>query len=442
MTVMFYYRVSFSQNQIVSSLNERALDVSNRVAKAVSPSVWNIFQKSSDRFFSEANASAILDAELANSFVTGINVYGNFGHLFMGRFKMPDDTIANYSDLVANSKTYQLSSSSSVPVKKGTMSIGKVEVFYYDENLKNKTNAIYLSEAAQITIPTLLMFISVYFIFRTSRAKKAANKAYKNLKKTQNLLIESEKMASMGALVAGVAHEINTPLGNSLICTTIVLDKTKELQQSINTNTLKASQLNSYMEAVNESLGISEKSLQRVVKLINTFKQVASDHIVEDMREIKVLEYIEELMTTLAPKLKKKNVLYTITCDDTIKITTIPGGLAQVITNLFNNSLLHGFKGLPDGEINIKIAKQADNSIQIEYRDNGKGMTESVQEHIFEPFFTTKRNSGGTGLGMNIVYNVITNKLQGSINITSKVDEGSKFTIRLPETITDTLSPS
>lgn len=196
------------------------------------------------------------------------------------------------------------------------------------------------------------------------------------------------------------------------------------------------------MEAVNESLGISEKSLQRVVKLINTFKQVASDHIVEDMREIKVLEYIEELMTTLAPKLKKKNVLYTITCDDTIKITTIPGGLAQVITNLFNNSLLHGFKGLPDGEINIKIAKQADNSIQIEYRDNGKGMTESVQEHIFEPFFTTKRNSGGTGLGMNIVYNVITNKLQGSINITSKVDEGSKFTIRLPETITDTLSPS
>ena len=191
-----------------------------------------------------------------------------------------------------------------------------------------------------------------------------------------------------------------------------------------------------YVTDMEHAAELNTSSLNRVIELLNNFKQVAADQVVGEVRTINLASYINEIMQTLSAELKRFHVTYQYSGEQEVEITTIPGALAQVLTNLVTNSLKHGFENKQQGNITIDVNKAGD-MIEINYADDGLGMSQEVLQNIFEPFFTTKRNSGGTGLGMNIVHNIIRQKLQGNISIDSKPNAGAKFILLLPPSLSD-----
>ena len=216
---------------------------------------------------------------------------------------------------------------------------------------------------------------------------------------------------------------------------------TKDIAKKLHDKSLNQKQLQSYINIVTESSVISNKGLERVIELMHNFKEVAADQIIESVREINIADYINEVMSTLTNELKKNHVNYIFSGDDSIKINTIPGALAQVITNLVNNSIRHGFQSdnknrEKNNTIEINIKQRNVDEIYLIYQDNGIGMSKEVLSQVFDPFFTTKRNKGGTGLGMNIVFNIIEHKLSGHIDINSNLGKGMTCKITLPMLLT------
>lgn len=251
-----------------------------------------------------------------------------------------------------------------------------------------------------------------------------------DLKLTQKQLVESEKMAALGALVAGVAHEINTPVGVSVTATSFLQQKTKDMLHVLEENKLKKSDLTGYLSVANESTQIISNNLKRASELVKGFKQVAVDQTSEVEREFKLKEYLQEIIFSLGPKLKSNKVGVQLEVDEDLSITSYPGVFSQIFTNLIINSLTHAFHKEDKGTIFIKVEKQS--QLLLEYRDNGKGMLPDVKQKIFDPFFTTNRANGGTGLGMHIVYNLVTQSLGGTITCDSIPNEGTTFLINLP----------
>lgn len=245
-------------------------------------------------------------------------------------------------------------------------------------------------------------------------------------------LVETEKMAALGSLVAGVAHEINTPVGTSITLASTLMDATRSLLATINTGQLKRSSLNHYLELVQESTSLILNNLHRAGELVQSFKQVAVDQSSLEQRNFRVKPYLEEIMTSLSPQLKSHTV--TISGDDTASIYSYPGALAQVVTNLVTNSLVHGYTEHQSGHLRFNVM-QDNNQIVIQYRDDGCGISPDILEKIFEPFFTTAREKGGTGLGLHITYNLVTQKLLGKIAVQSEVGKGTVFTIELPTSV-------
>ena len=189
-----------------------------------------------------------------------------------------------------------------------------------------------------------------------------------------------------------------------------------------------------FFEATEQAADLNMSSLNRVIELLNNFKQVAADQVVGEAREVNLVDYINEIMRTLSAEMKKHRVTYVVSGQEHIEVKTVPGALAQVFTNLVTNSLKHGFENKSSGNISIDISVQT-NLVNITYSDNGNGMAPEVLLNIFEPFYTTKRNSGGTGLGMNIVYNIIKQKLHGDITIESSPNKGATFNLTIPTSI-------
>jgi len=280
--------------------------------------------------------------------------------------------------------------------------------------------------ALSVSILVVLLFI------KNKKTTYKLSKALSHLEETQSQLVQSEKMASLGSLIAGVAHEINTPLGIAVTSTSLIHEKTQEMAKKLTEKTLTQKELSSYIDVVEKSSLISSTGLERVIVLLSNFKQVAADQVVEEARMINIADYIDEVVTTLEGEMKRNHVLYHFHGDRDVKIVTIPGALAQVITNLITNSIRHGFSGLDSGNILIDINYHEAAGIKIVYQDDGQGMKPEVLEKIFDPFFTTKRNQGGTGLGMNIVFNIINQKLEGTIEVESTYGNGAVFTLTLP----------
>lgn len=252
------------------------------------------------------------------------------------------------------------------------------------------------------------------------------------LTETQSQLVEGEKMRSLGNLVAGVAHEINTPLGISVTATSHLEGKTKEIINILNQNQMKKSDLLKYLNSADEALSIIQPNLYRASELIRSFKQVAVDQSSDYERSVNVRDYIDEIINSLKPNIKKVNAIVELTCDENITLHCNPGNLSQIFTNLIMNSINHAFeKQHLNQEIKINITSD-DQFIVFRYSDNGKGMDETTKSQIFEPFFTTKRGQGGSGLGMHIVYNIINQSLQGKIECHSDLHVGTTFIITLP----------
>jgi len=306
-----------------------------------------------------------------------------------------------------------------------------------------------VNQKTTITITSILIFITAFtlilVIILFLKNKKTTQKltdTLEYLEDTQSKLIKSEKMASLGKLIAGVAHEINTPLGVAITSTSLIQENTENLAKKLNDKILSHKQLQSYINIVTETSIISNRGLERVIELMHNFKEVSADQIIEKKRKIDIKDYINEVMSTLAGEMKKHRVSYHLNGDDNIKINTIPGALAQVLTNLVNNSIRHGFHSTPESKetnyrITINLEQNNIDEIRLTYHDNGIGMSEEVLAQVFDPFFTTKRNQGGTGLGMNIVFNIIEQKLSGHIEINSSLGQGVTCVITLPMLLTE-----
>ena len=255
-----------------------------------------------------------------------------------------------------------------------------------------------------------------------------------NLSLMQNKLVEVEKMAALGGLVAGVAHEINTPVGTSITLASTLRDETQSLTTLIESGCLKKSLLLHYLEIAKEVSSLILSNLNRAGELVQSFKQVAVDRSSSERRSFKVKEYLQEVILSILPQFKQNLCKVSINGDDEIQLYSYPGALAQVITNFINNSILHAYSSSNIGNISIDIQQEGDRVI-IKYRDDGSGIDPEIFGRIFDPFFTTARDKGGTGLGLHITYNLVTQKLQGSIDCESKIGKGTLFTLRLPASI-------
>lgn len=255
-------------------------------------------------------------------------------------------------------------------------------------------------------------------------------------KAAEDSLIESEKMASLGALVAGVAHEVNTPIGVGVTAVSHLKDVAKTFAKTFASGSITKSQLADFVETVSASSDMINANLNRASDLIRSFKQVAVDQSSEEARDINLLDYIDEVLLSLQPKLKRTRHEIKVDGDRDIRLNTQPGAVSQVITNLVMNSVIHAYDAQQAGHIHISARKNGV-GVKLEYSDDGKGMDEDVRAKIFDPFFTTKRGAGGSGLGMHILYNQITQTLGGSVVCDSKPGGGTSFTITIPQHVGD-----
>ncbi|SEJ82705.1 ABC transporter substrate binding protein [Propionispira arboris] len=257
-----------------------------------------------------------------------------------------------------------------------------------------------------------------------------------DLKQMRTHLIEAEKMASLGELVAGVAHEINTPVGNSITAISHLETNNSDFDNKFSMGTMKKSDLENYLAVVHSVVKIVFTNLTRAAELIRSFKKVAVDQSLEERRIFCLDEYMNDILISLKPQLKKTRHKMIFHCPADITVYWDPGALWQIMANLLSNSLLHAYEEDSEGIIAIDVYKDGE-YILIKYADDGKGMPPEVQKKIFEPFFTTKRGSGGSGLGMNIVYNLVVFKMNGTIECNSNLEVGTEFIIRIRNTEQD-----
>lgn len=271
---------------------------------------------------------------------------------------------------------------------------------------------------------------------RTQKLQDAIDELHntlENLRSTQTQLIESEKLSSLGGMVAGVAHEINTPIGLCITTHSFIKDLFKDMKIRFDNGTISKGNFTEFMINMEESVDILSKNLERAAKLIKSFKHVSEDQAGEALRKFNLDEYLQEILSTLNPKLKTTRHSVSIICPNDVELEGFPGALSQIITNLVMNSLLHGFEGIEKGNITIE-AEQLSDKVVILYSDNGIGLNKESQAKIFEPFYTTKRGYGGTGLGMHLVYNLVNVTLQGTIQL-QQASQGCAFMITIPKKI-------
>jgi predicted ATPase/signal transduction histidine kinase len=256
--------------------------------------------------------------------------------------------------------------------------------------------------------------------------------ALENVQTMQHQMVESEKLAALGGLVAGMAHEINTPIGIAVTAASHLVDRTGELRAAWKAGSMKRSTLDHFIESVEDAGRLILTNLERSNELVQSFKQVAVDQSSEASRSFPVQGYLEDILRSLRPSLKRTPHLIDIDCDAGLSITSYPGALAQVVTNLVMNSVVHGYDDGVSGRIRLS-ATAYDGGIRLRYSDDGRGIPDDVRQHIFDPFFTTRRSQGGSGLGLHIVHNLVTQRLGGTISVESAPGAGTRFTVDIPD---------
>ncbi len=289
---------------------------------------------------------------------------------------------------------------------------------------------------AQQQLKTVNSELEDRVIERTENLQKTVdelNHTLSELHSTQSKLIEAEKLSSLGGMVAGIAHEINTPLGLCITIHSYIDDNYKELRERFDSGNIRKQDFVEFTAMMDESLGILDKNLQRAAHLIKSFKQVSEDQTGEHIRDFSLHDYLHEVMETLSPRFKQTQHQVNIDCSSSLRLQTLPGAISQVITNLVMNSLLHGFEHRNDGRIDIICAEERGNVV-ICYRDDGCGLSDEAKQKIFDPFYTTKRGQGGTGLGMHLVYNIVKQRLQGDITLDDS-EQGTAFRLIIPKKI-------
>ncbi len=255
-----------------------------------------------------------------------------------------------------------------------------------------------------------------------------------HLNQAQDRLVQSEKMAALGGLVAGITHEVNTPVGIGVTATSFLAEKLTSLQQAFNDKSLTSKTLEAFITEALQGTDLLQSNLSRASELIASFKQIAVDQASEAIRTINLAEYINEVIRSLQPNFKKTQHQIEVNCPDNIILRCPAGAISQIFTNLLMNSLIHGFEDIKEGLIRITVLDE-DNNVDIRFSDNGKGLTAEQLEQLFHPFFTTKREQGGSGLGTHITYNLVRQTLGGSINVSSEPGKGLHYHICFPKNL-------
>ncbi len=264
------------------------------------------------------------------------------------------------------------------------------------------------------------------------KARDAAEAALRNLRETQNSLIEAEKLAALGRLVAGVAHEVNNPVGISLTVASSLERKAASFAAEVARGDLRRSSLTDFLAATRDASSQLVANLNRAAELITSFKQVAADRNYSDQRTFDLGDLTEQVVMSLRPGLRKQRLALHVECEPNLIMNSYPGPYGQVLTNLFLNSIAHAFPGGGAGTVDIKVRAAGPDNVEIVFSDDGCGMSLDVRRRAFDPFFTTRRDQGGTGLGLHIVYSIVTNRLGGRLDLDSEPGRGTRIQMILP----------
>lgn len=263
-------------------------------------------------------------------------------------------------------------------------------------------------------------------------ANRELSVALESVRAMQTELVRSEKLAALGSLVAGVAHELNTPIGNSVTVGSTLQYQVADLAQAFEKGELRRSTMLVFLENAQRGTEILMRALTRASELIRSFKRVAVDQSSDQRRSFDLQTTLREICLTLEPMFKNTPFDLTLALPDKVEMDSFPGALGQLITNFVSNALQHGFEGRERGQMHVRAAVAGTDHVTLQFSDDGIGMTEDTRKRVFDPFFTTKLGQGGSGLGMNIVYNIVHDILGGSIEIASSPDAGTLITVRLP----------
>ncbi|GMU43763.1 MAG: GAF domain-containing protein [Xanthomonadales bacterium] len=317
-----------------------------------------------------------------------------------------------------------------VPLRTGERVVGGLVVQSY-------TPGVTYTDADQ----ALLSFVSVHIAsalerrqaqdaLRASHAELQAT--LQRLRETQHDLVEAEKMAALGQLVAGVAHEVNTPLGISITASSALQQRLGDTRKEAEAQRLSRGQLIDFFDYADQAAHLIAHNLQRSAELIRTFKQVAVDRSADDRRRFHLRELLAELLPSLRLLWKRLPVELQVECAEAIELDSFPGALGQVITNFVQNALIHAFGEREHGHMRLSAERVEGGRLILRFADDGAGIPSERLAHIFEPFYTTRRGQGCTGLGLHIVYNLVTEKLGGRIRVDSTPGQGTQFTLDLP----------
>jgi two-component system NtrC family sensor kinase len=291
-----------------------------------------------------------------------------------------------------------------------------------------KVNRTLQQAKAQMELEIQERMLAEAEVFRRNAELTELNR---QLSHAHEQLVQSEKLAALGGLVAGIAHEINTPIGIGVTAASFLQEQTLEFEKLYAAGQVKHSDMTTYLRAASEAGSSLVTTLQRAVGLVQSFKQVAVDQSSEQRRRFNFNQYIDEILDSLRPTLKRTGHVIDVVCPGDLELDSYPGAFSQILTNLVINSLQHGFAGMAAGRIEI-IVQSANKELSLRYADNGCGMSEANAKRVFEPFFTTRRGQGGSGLGLHVVYNLVTQTLRGRIECHTAPGAGVQFLISVP----------
>jgi signal transduction histidine kinase len=316
-----------------------------------------------------------------------------------------------------------------VPMLRDEVAIGAIAVMRLEPQLFPKAQVELLKTfagQAVIAIENTRLFTEV------QERTRQLSQSLDDLRAAQGSLVQTEKLAALGRLVAGVAHEINTPVGTSLTVASALIDKTRKFEAGVAKGDVRRSTLTEFIAASREAASQIMFNLGNAVELIQSFKQVAADRNVSDRRRFDLGEVTDQVVRGLRFGLRGQDVTVTVDCAPDLAMNSYPGPYGQVLTNLVLNAVAHAFPDGAGGSVHIAAQASGKNNVEVLFSDDGCGMSPEVRRQVFDPFFTTRRDQGNTGLGLHIVHNIVTNRLGGRIHLDTKPGMGTKIQIVMP----------
>jgi len=339
----------------------------------------------------------------------------------------PDVLISGgYSEL---QKTSGYRSILIVPMLRDEVAIGAIAVMRLEPQLFPRAQVELLKTfagQAVIAIENTRLFTEL------QERSRQLSQSLEDLRAAQGSLVQTEKLAALGRLVAGVAHEINTPVGTSLTVASALINKTRQFEADVARGDVRRSTLSEFVAASREAASQIMSNLGHAIELIQSFKQVATDRNVSDRRRFDLGEVTEQVVRGLRFGLRNQNLTVTVDCAPDLAMNSYPGPYGQVLTNLVLNSAVHAFPDGTGGSVRIAAQASGRNNVEVLFLDDGCGMSPEVKRQVFDPFFTTRRDQGSTGLGLHIVHNIVTNRLGGRIHLETRPGAGTKIQIIVP----------